>query len=147
MRYFEDFVPGQVYELGSRSVSAEQIVAFAREFDPQPFHVDEAAARSSPFGGLIASGWHTCAIFTRLLVDSLLADSASMGSPGVEEVRWPKPVRPGDVLTGQAVVLEARASERNPIRGTVKFEFELRNAAGEHVFLARSRGLFRRRET
>ena len=95
---FEDFEPGRVFELGAREVTEEEIVAFAREWDPQPFHVDPEAAQESSFGGLIASGWHTGAMWMRLYVDSLLVGAASMGSPGIEELRWLAPVRPGDTL-------------------------------------------------
>ena len=96
--YFEDFELGRVYELGSVDVTEADILEFARRFDPQPFHVDPEAARQSVFGGLIASGWHTGAMWMRLYVDSLLDGAASMGSPGIEELRWLAPVRPGDTL-------------------------------------------------
>ena len=96
--YFEDMAVGATVDLGKRSVSEEEILRFAREFDPQPFHVDPEAAGKSIFGGLIASGWHTCSITMRLLVDGLLSNSSSLGSPGIEQIRWVKPVRPGDTL-------------------------------------------------
>lgn len=98
MLYFEDFSVGQVLDLGSCAVSEEEIVAFARQFDPQPFHVDAEAAAASHFGGIVASGWHTCALLMRGIVDQLLLRSASHGSPGVDEIRWLQPVRPGDRL-------------------------------------------------
>ena len=98
MLYFEDFPPGDVRESPPRAVTREEIVAFAREFDPQPFHLEENAARRSIYGGLLASGWHTCAIHMRLMWDTFLRDTASLGSPGVDEIRWVKPVRPGDTL-------------------------------------------------
>ena len=94
MRYLEDFTPGEIIELGSKTVSEEEILTFAREFDPQPFHIDPERARDSVYGGIIASGWHTIAIFMRLAVDGLFNDTISMGSPGVNEVRWLRPVRP-----------------------------------------------------
>src|SRR5690349_6800223 len=107
----EDFSPGQVIELGSRSFTQQEMVAFARQFDPQPFHVDEAAARQSIYGGLIASGWHTVATLMRLMVDGYLSKSASMGSPGVDEIRWEKPVRAGDTLTARGTVQEVVPSK------------------------------------
>lgn len=144
-RYFEDFAPGARYELGSATVTKEEIVEFATRFDPQPFHVDEVAAGKTPFGGLIASGWHTGAIYMRLYVDALLHGSSSLGSPGLEEVRWRKPVRPGDTLHASATVLDATPSSRRPERGTVRIEAEMRNGAGEIVMTFVARGLFGRR--
>ncbi len=129
--YFEDLEPGQVVELGEHTVSEEEIVAFARQWDPQPFHLDPEAAKASVFGGLIASGWHTGAMWMRLYVDSLLDGAASMGSPGIEELRWLAPVRPGDTLSGRLTVLEATPSERHPGRGRCVVEH--RQTAGEGV--------------
>jgi acyl dehydratase len=143
--YFEDLEPGQVVDLGSRSVSEEEIVAFARQFDPQPFHVDPEAAKDSVFGGLIASGWHTGALWMRLYVDSLLEGAASMGSPGIEELRWLAPVRPGDTLSGRLTVLETTPSERRPDRGTVRIRGEMVNQDGVTVMSMVSRGHFGRR--
>ncbi|HET7478141.1 MAG TPA: MaoC family dehydratase [Rubrobacteraceae bacterium] len=143
--YFEDFEPGMVFDFGERTIDREEIVAFAREYDPQPFHVDEESARDSAFGGLIASGWHTAAIFMRLYVDALLSRSASMGSPGVEELRWLKPVRPGDTLRASLTVLDTAPSTRNPNRGTVHLYSEVRNQRGETVMTMKARGLFARR--
>ena len=145
MRYWEDFGAGQVYELGARTVTAEEIVAFAREFDPQPFHLDEDAAARGPFGGLIASGWHTAALYMGLFVRSQLLGTASMGSPGVEGLRWLAPVRPGDVLTGRSRIVEAWPSETSPRRGTVVGEHELVNQRGEVVMRMRARGHLARR--
>jgi acyl dehydratase len=144
-RHFEDFQAGEVVRLGRRRVTRDEIVAFAREFDPQPFHVDEEAAAASPFGSLIASGWHTAAMFMSLFVREILLDSASLGSPGVEELRWLRPVRPGDELTGLVRVVETRASERDPRRGTVITESEVLNQDGEVVMRMRARGWFARR--
>ena len=144
-QYFEDFRPGQTVELGSRTVTEEEIVAFGRQWDPQPFHTDAEAARDSVFGGLIASGWHTGAMWMRLYVDSLLGGSASQGSPGVEELRWLAPVRPGDTLTGRLEVLEAVPSERRPDRGTVRIRAEMVNQDGVTVMSMTSRGHFGRR--
>jgi acyl dehydratase len=143
--YFEDFEPGMVFELGERGLTKEEIVAFAREFDPQPFHVDEEAANGSTFGGLIASGWHTASIFMRLYADALLSRAASMGSPGVEELRWLKPVRPGDTLSARLTVLDTTASKSNPNRGTVHLYCEVRNQQDETVMTMKARGLFARR--
>ena len=143
--YWEDLLPGDVHELGSRTVTEEEIVAFARQWDPQPFHVDPEAAKESPFGGLIASGWHTGAMWMRLYVDSLLSGEAGMGSPGIEELRWLAPVRPGDALAGRLTVLDATPSERRPDRGTVRIRGEMVNQDGVTVMSMVSRGHFRRR--
>ena len=142
---FEDFEPGQVYELGSTTVTEDEIVAFAREFDPQSFHLDPESAKESVFGGLIASGWHTGAMWMRLYVDSMLAGSSAQGSPGIEELRWLAPVRPGDTLTGRLAVLEATPSTRRPDRGTVRIRGEMVNQDGVTVLSMVSRGHFRRR--
>ena len=142
---FEDFEPGQLYELGSKVVSEDEIVAFARQFDPQPFHLDPEAAKDSVFGGLIASGWHTGAMWMRLYVDSLLDGAASMGSPGIEELRWLAPVRPGDTLHGRLTVLETTPSESRPDRGTVRIRGEMVNQDGVTVMSMVSRGHFGRR--
>jgi acyl dehydratase len=144
-RYFEDLEPGQVVELGSHTVSEDEIVEFARQWDPQPFHVDPEAAKESVFGGLIASGWHTGAMWMRLYVDSLLDGTASMGSPGLEELRWLAPVRPGDTLAGRLTVLEATPSERHPGRGTLRIRGEMVNQDGVTVMSMVSRGHFGRR--
>jgi acyl dehydratase len=143
--YLEDFTVGQVFELGTTTISAAEIVAFGRQFDPQPFHVDEAAALESPFGGLIASGWHSCSVLMRLWYETVLRASASLGSPGVDEVRWLEPVRPGDVLTGRGEVLSVRPSERRPERGTAVVRMTLENEEGETVVSFVGRALFGRR--
>ncbi len=145
MRWFEDFTPGQVLELGSRTITAEAIVAFAREFDPQPFHLDEEAAKRSIYGGLLASGWHTGAIMMRLLCDGLLHDTVSLGSPGIDEMRWLKPVRPGDTLSGRMTVLEAIPSRSKPDRGVLRTLTEMRNQHGEVVMTVRGLSLLGRR--
>jgi acyl dehydratase len=142
---FEDFEPGQVYELGSTVVTEDAIVDFARQFDPQPFHVDPEAATDSVFGGLIASGWHTGAMWMRLYVDSLLGGGSGQGSSGIEELRWLAPVRPGDTLSGRLIVLEATASESHPGRGTVRIRGEMVNQDGVTVMSMTSRGRFGRR--
>ena len=114
---FDTLAPGDVLDLGSRQVTAAEIVAFARDFDPQPFHLDPAAAEASIFGGIVASGWHTCALTMRLLVDGFLSHTHSMGSPGVEQIRWLHPVRPDDTLTARIRVLEKQPSQSRPERG------------------------------
>ena len=142
---FEDFEPGQVYELGSKAVTEDEIVAFAREFDPQPFHLDPEAAKDSVFGGLIASGWHTGAMWMRLYVDSLLGGGSGQGSSGIEELRWLAPVRPGDTLSGRLTVLERTSSESHPDRVTIRIHGEMVNQDGVTVMSMVSRGRFARR--
>jgi len=131
MKYWEDFKVGDTGGLGSHAISQEEIVAFARKYDPQPFHIDPEAARRSIFGGLIASGWHTCAIMMRLSVEAnRREDAAATGSPGLDSCRWLKPVRPGDVLTGHATVLATWPSRTRPI-GFVRRRMEMLNQRGE----------------
>ena len=142
--YWEDFEPAQTLDLGSRTVTEEEILEFARRWDPQPFHVDPEAARETVFGGLIASGWHTGAMWMRMYVDTVLGDG-SRGSPGIEELRWLAPVRPGDTLTGSLTVLETSPSERDPTRGTVRIRAEMTNGDGVVVMRMTSRGHFGRR--
>lgn len=120
MRYFEDFEAGSVRELGSFTLSAAEIVEFAEQYDPQPLHTDPEAAEELAFGGLIASGWHTAAACMRLVVDGVLADAASMGALGLDELRWPAPVRPGDEVTVEVEVLDVRPSESRDDRGYVR---------------------------
>jgi acyl dehydratase len=126
-------------------VSEEEIVEFASRYDPQPFHVDPAAAKESPFGGLIASGWHTTALFMGMFVRGVLLDSASLGSPGVEEVRWLAPVRPGDTLTGRSTVTYKQPSSTDPRRGTIFTTNEVLNQDGTVVLRMKARGFFTRR--
>lgn len=135
MRSFDDLQAGETLDLGSVSVTEEEIVAFAREFDPQPFHIDAEAAARSPYGGLIASGWHTGSLFMRLLATGFLNDTASVGSPGLDELRWPHPVRPGDTLHGQLEILETRTSASKPHLGIVRSRGRLTNAEGTTVLL------------
>ena len=132
-RYFEDYVPGLTVDCGGFSVSEAEIIAFAEKYDPQPFHVDPVAAKAGPFGGLIASGWHTTSMMMRQLVDHFVSPESSLGAAGVDEVRWPRPVRPGDTLRVRATVLEARRSASKPDRGIVKSLAELTNSGGELV--------------
>jgi acyl dehydratase len=143
--FFEDFRPGEITETGSVSVSKEEILAFARQFDPQPFHIDEEAARQSPYGGLIASGWHTASLCMRLIVALLGPGSGSLGSPGVDELRWLKPVRPGDELTVRVEVLESVPSRSKPDRGLVKLRYTMHNQNGEDVMTMIALGLVLRR--
>ena len=145
MRYWEDFHVGDVAELGSVTVSEAEIVEFAQRFDPQPFHVDPEAAKASPFGGLIASGWHTTALFMGMFVRAILLDSAALGSPGVDEIRWREPVRPGDTLSGRPTITDVQPSSSNPRRGTVFTANEVRNQDGVLVMTLKARGFFARR--
>ena len=145
MHYFEDFTPGQVIELGSWTITRDEIIAFAKQFDPQPFHLDDEAAKKTIYGGLIASGWHTGSIMMRLLYDGLVKDTVSLGSPGVDELRWVKPVRPGDTLSARVTVLECVPSRSKPDRGLVRSVVELRNQHGEVVVTSKGLSLFGRR--
>jgi acyl dehydratase len=144
--WWEDFPVGSVREFGGVTVSREQILRFAREYDPQPFHVDEEAARRSPFGGLIASGWQTCALAMRMACDAFLLDSASVGSPGIENIRWVKPVRPGDTLRVRLTVKEARPLKSKPNVGLVLNHWQLLNQDGEEVMQMDGYGMFLRRD-
>ena len=143
--HWEDFSPGQVTECGSRLITRAEIVAFAAEYDPQPAHLDEAAARATLFGGLVASGWHTCCVLMRMLSDDFLGDANFMGAPGVEEVKWLAPIRPGEWINARATVLETRPSRSRPDIGFVKFRFELINAAEEPVMTLVVSPMFGRR--
>jgi acyl dehydratase len=144
MLYFEDQDVGRRDHLGSKTVTREEIVAFASQFDPQPFHLNEDAGKRTPYGGLIASGWHTCAILMRLLADNLLANAAGMGAPGIEFVRWLKPVRPGDTLTVVSEVVQTKPSRTKPF-GFVTRRFEMTNQNGETVLTLQSPGMFAKR--
>lgn len=143
-RHFEDFHPGDRFDLGSTVVDEAEMVAFARRFDPQPFHVDPDAAVDTPFGGLIASGWFTASLFMRLYADAVLADSTSQGSPGLSELHWLVPVRAGDELRGTLTVLETTPSRTRPGRGTVVLRGELLRGTDPVVRMT-FRGLFGRR--
>jgi acyl dehydratase len=143
--YFEDFEVGKAIEVGSRTVTEEEIIDFATKFDPQPFHVDKAAAAQSIYGGIIASGWHTCAMMMRMMVDGFLHEAASLGSPGVDEVRWLKPVRSGDTLTVSSTTLEVRPSTSKTDRGVVTNLWQARNQHGELVATVKGMGMFLRR--
>ncbi len=143
--YWEDFPVGTVLEFGGVTMTREEIVRFAREFDPQPFHVDEDAARRSPFGGLIASGWHTANVAMRMWCDAYLLDTASVGSPGVEKLHWKKPVRPGDTLRLRLKVLEARPLASKPGLGLFKSSWNVLNQAGDVVMEMEGFTMLRRR--
>lgn len=126
-RYFEDYVPGTVWDLGEVSVTENEIIDFARRYDSQPFHTDPVAAERSPFGGLIASGWQTCLLSMQRFVPTYLSARSSLGSPGIDELRFPVPVRPGDRLRVSATVLDARTSATRPDRGIVRTKLETVN--------------------
>lgn len=145
--YFEDFEVGKTIDVGSRVVTEEEIIDFATKFDPQPFHVDKQAGERSIYGGIIASGWHTCGMIMRLMVDGFLHDAASLGSPGVDEIRWLKPVRPGDTLSVSMTALEMRPSASKPDRGVIVTLWEAKNQHGELVATIKGMGLFLRRPT
>jgi acyl dehydratase len=146
VRFFEDFAVGYTMELGSYPpLTEEAIIAFGREWDPQPFHTDPERAKASIFGGLIASGWHTGAIAMRLLCDGLLNHARSQGSPGLDQIRFLRPVRPGDVLSGRYTVLVTEPSPRRPTIGRVKGRTELRNQRDELVLTIEAWGMFDRR--
>jgi acyl dehydratase len=143
--YFEDFKVGNTIKLGSRTLTEEEIISFAKEYDPQPFHIDKAAAEKSMFGGIIASGWQTCGIMMRMLVDGYLREAASLGSPGVDEIRWLKPVRPGDTLSVSITTVESRPSSSKPDRGVVVNTWQATNQRGEVVATIKGMGMFLRR--
>src|SRR6202046_420423 len=144
-RYFEDYTPGAVYEYGYITVSEAEILDFARAFDPQPIHVDPEFAARGPFGGLIASGWHTAGIMMRLFADHCLSRVASLASPGIDELRWPAPVRPGDSLRLRATLVETRRSRSKPDRGLVRTSAELINTHADVVLTLTAMNLIRAR--
>lgn len=131
LRHYEDFEVGQVFDLGRYQITAEEIIAFAREFDPQEFHLSEEAAKSSVLGGLAASGWQTCALLVRMATDAYINASAAMGSNGMDEVKWLKPVYAGETLTGTMTVMSKRVSSKRPEMGILKCHWELFNSEGE----------------
>ncbi|HEY8384394.1 MAG TPA: MaoC family dehydratase [Microvirga sp.] len=143
--FFEDFTPGSVWEGGPITLSREDIVGFAREFDPQPFHLDEEAAKGTFVGHLIGSGWHTCALTMRLVAESFILDATSLGAPGVEEVKWVRPTRPGDTLRSRTTVMEARASKSRPELGLVLFRIDVTNQHEELVLSQTNWVMFGRR--
>lgn len=143
---FEDFEEGGTIALGVKTVTAAEIVEFATEFDPQPMHLDEAAGKASLLGGLAASGWHTCCMFMRMMCDGFLLDSTSQGSPGLDHVRWKRPVLAGDTLTGRSTILAKRSSTSKPGLGFVTVQSELVNQRGETVLELQNTGMFLTRE-
>jgi acyl dehydratase len=143
--YWEDLKPGVVRDLGSVTPSSEEIKQFAGQFDPQPFHVDEAAGRESIYGNLCASGWHTCALAMRLTVQNFLNESSSMGSPGLDSLRWLKPVYPGDTLHLRYTITESRPLRKRSDTGMVRATWEMSNQHGEKVMQMEGWGMFRRR--
>lgn len=143
--YWEDFAVGQVRDLGTISPTREEIISFASQFDPQPFHLDDEAAKASVFGGLCASGWHTCSMAMRLMVTNFLQESSSLGSPGLENIQWRKPVFPGDVLRLQSTVLEVKPMSKRADVGMTRNHWEMFNQHGEKVLNMEGWGMFRRR--
>jgi acyl dehydratase len=141
-RYFEDYVAGSVHEFGSITVDQEEVVAFARRFDPQVFHLDPESAKETIYGGLIASGWHTAGLMMRLYADHFVSKVASLGSPGVDELRWIKPVRPGDVLSVRVTILETDRSRSKPDRGIVRSFIEVMNQNREVVMSMKAVNFF-----
>lgn len=143
--YWEDFAVGEVRDLGTISPTREEIIAFARQFDPQPFHLDEEAARASVFGGLCASGWHTCGLAMRLMVTNFLQETSSLGSPGLESLKWLKPVFPGDTLRLKSTVMETKPMSKRPDVGMTRNLWEMSNQHGEMVLRMEGWSMFRRR--
>jgi len=143
--YWEDFPAGHAMEFGGLPVSRDAVLAFAQQFDPQPFHTDEDAAKASLFGGLCASGWHTCAMAMRMMCDAYLLESASLGSPGIDALRWLKPVFPGDTLRVRMEVQEARPMNSRPGVGLVRSAWTVSNQQDEPVLTMEGWGMFRRR--
>lgn len=147
MIYFEDLEVGVVRELGSKTITKEEILAFAKDYDPQPFHTDEAAAERSIFGGLIASGWHTASIMMRLIVDGAVERAAVLPSPGFDDLRWLKPVRPGDTLTVRGGCIEKTPSRSKPWLGSARIRTEMLNQDGDVVMSVNNIAIYRRRDT
>ena len=142
--YWEDFAVGQVRDLGTISPTREEIIAFATQFDPQPFHLDDEAAKASVFGALSASGWHTCAMAMRLMVTNFLCETSSLGSPGLENIKWLKPVYPGDTLRLQSTMLETKPMSKRPDVGMTRNLWEMFNQHGDKVLHMDGWGMFRR---
>jgi acyl dehydratase len=143
--HWEDFAAGNIAEYGPRQVTRDEIIAFASEFDPQPIHLDDEAARASMLGGLSASGWHTCSLAMRMIADGILHNAMSMGAPGVDEVRWIVPLRPDESITLRATVLDTRVSRSRPDMGFVKFRFDLINQGGTTIMTMTSSIMLGRR--
>jgi acyl dehydratase len=145
-RFFEDYVAGSIHEFGAITVTEEEVIDFARRYDPQPFHTDPEAAKNTSFGGLIASGWLTSGLMMRLLVDNFVSSVASLGSPGVKELKWIKPVRPGDELSIRVTIKEARRSRSKPDRGMIDIFVEVLTQRREVVMTMQSVGIVLCRE-
>jgi len=143
--YWEDFPVGNVREFGAMPVTRDAVIAFAQQFDPQPFHVDDDAAAAALFGRLSASGWHTCAMAMRMMCDDYLLESSSLGSPGIDNLRWTKPVYPGDTLSVRLTVLESRPMASRPSVGLVNFKWDVLNQQRETVMTMQGWGMFGRR--
>jgi len=146
VRYFEDYTPGLTVDCGTFTLSAEEIISFAKEYDPQPFHVDPVAAAAGPVGGLIASGWHTTSMMMRLLVENFISGETGLGASGIDEIRWPRPVRPGDTLRVRAEVTGARRSRSKPDRGIVTSAMEIVNQDGATVMTMKATNFFKTRD-
>jgi len=144
--YWEDMHPGDVRDLGTITPTREEIIAFASQFDPQPFHLDDEAAQASVFGALCASGWHTCSMAMRLIVTNFLHQAASLGSPGLENIKWLKPVLPGDTLRLEHSIIETRPMSKRPDVGLVRTEWNMFNQHGDKVLHMEGWGMFRRRQ-
>ena len=143
--YYEDLEIGQKIKLGSIKVSKKEIISFAEKFDPQPFHVNEIKAKESIFGGLCASGWHTCSLFMRILYDGFLINSAALGSPGMDAIRWLKPLRPGDTITGIGEVIKKRPSKSRPEIGSLIINYEVFNKNNELIMTLIGISIFKKK--
>lgn len=144
-RFWEDYELGAVYDIGSKTMTKEEMIDFASKFDPQPFHLDEEAGRKSIFGGLSASGWHTSSEVMRLLVDNYISRETSMGSPGIDELRWLKPVLAGDTISAKVRIMDKKPSRSRPEMGSIFNQYEVYNQRGELVMTMKGIGLMRRR--
>ncbi|MFV0681125.1 MaoC family dehydratase [Ottowia sp.] len=143
--FWEDLTPGKTLELGQITVDRDEVIAFARQYDPQPFHLDDAAAAKSIFGKLSASGWHTCAMAMGIMVRNFLNRASSLGSPGLEQIKWLKPVFPGDTLHMRLRIIEARPMNSRPDVGLIRSHWEMFNQQGDQVLLIDGHAMFRRR--
>ena len=146
-RFFEDYPVGEIAEFGDYLITEAEVLSFAAQYDPQPFHLDQAAGADSIYGGLIASGWMTASVAMRMMVDHYISPRSSMGSPGIDELRWLRPVRPGDRLRLRVSVVDARASQSKPDRGMVQFLEEVVNQEGTTVMTLKGFGIYARRPT
>ena len=146
-RYAEDYIVGDVFELGTQDITQEEIIEFSRKYDPFPFHVDEQLAQQTVFAGIISSGWLTALVWLRLMHKGFLCHETTLGSPGHEEMLWPKPVRPGDRLNGQVEIKESRVSKSKPDMGFVRYTATLKNQEGEEVFVTTSTLIVKPRAT